>query len=332
MHLVLNNSGNPGTFLLHAMSKSIAIILPAYNEELTITDTMKDFFSVCPEAEIYVIDNASQDRTNELAQAAYQELGCKGRLLEEPRKGKAAAVRKAFMAIDADVYVMVDADMTYPASDLPMLLAPVVDGRADIVCGNRHNSGVYSRENKRPLHDFGNNLVRWLINFLFSGSLQDILTGYRVMSKRFVKNYPILADGFELETEMSIHALDKGYAIIELPTAYRDRPEGSFSKLNTLTDGMLVLKTIFSIFVNYRPLLFFSICSLGFAASALAAGAFPVVEYIHTRQILHIPLVILASGLSVLSMLSFSVAVILDGLAAGQRFNHALQLLHWSDR
>ncbi|MEI6606230.1 MAG: glycosyltransferase [Verrucomicrobiota bacterium] len=314
------------------MPKSIAIILPAYNEELTIVDTMKDFFSVCPEAEIYVIDNASRDRTNELARAAYQQLGCKGYLLEEPRKGKAAAVRKAFMEIDSDIYVMVDADMTYPASDLRTLLAPVLDGRADIVCGNRHSSGVYKRENKRPLHDFGNNLVRSLINLLFKGSLEDILTGYRIMSKRFVKNYPILADGFELETEMSIHALDKGYSIIELPTDYRDRPEGSFSKLNTITDGILVLKTIFSIFVNYRPLLFFSLCSLVFAALSLAAGACPVLEYVHTGKILHIPLVILASGLAGLSMLVFAVAVILDGLAAGQRFNHALQLLQWGNR
>ncbi len=314
------------------MSKSIAIILPAYNEELTIADTMKDFYGVCPDADIYVIDNASKDRTNELARAAYLELGCKGRLLEERRKGKAAAVRKAFHEIDADVYVMADADMTYPASDLPNLLAPVLDGRADIVCGNRHDSGVYRRENKRPFHDFGNNLVRRLINTLFKGSLEDILTGYRIMSKRFVKNYPILADGFELETEMSIHALDKGYSIIELPTEYRDRPEGSFSKLNTITDGILVLKTIFSIFVKYRPLLFFSICSLLFAMAALATGAIPVLEYFQTGKILHIPLAILASGLSILAMLSFSVAVILDGLAAGQRFNHALQLLHWSNR
>lgn len=314
------------------MTKTIAIILPAYNEELTITDTMKDFFSVCPEAEIYVIDNASKDRTNELARAAYQTLGCKGRLMEESRKGKAAAVRKALMEINADIYVMADSDMTYPACDLPALLAPVLEGRADIVCGNRHSSGVYKRENKRPMHDFGNNLVRWLINTLFQGSLEDILTGYRVMSKRFVKNYPILSNGFEIETEMSIHALDKGYSIIELPTDYRDRPEGSFSKLNTITDGILVLKTIFSIFVKYRPLLFFTLCTFVFAAAALASGAVPVLEYFHTGKILHIPLAILASGLSILSMLSFSVAVILDGLAAGQRFNHALQLLHWEGR
>lgn len=313
------------------MSKSIAIVLPAYNEEMTIVDTMKDFHSVCPEAEIYVIDNASKDRTNALARAAYKEIGCKGRMLEEPRKGKAAAVRKAFMEVDADIYVMADADMTYPASDLPKLLAPLIEGKADIVCGNRHDSGVYKRENKRPFHDFGNNLVRKLINALFNGSLEDILTGYRVMSKRFVKNYPILAGGFELETEMSIHALDKGYSILEIATDYRDRPEGSVSKLNTFTDGILVLKTIFSIFVKYRPLIFFTICALMFAVSALTAGSFPVVEYFQTGKIDRYPLAILASGLSILSMLSFSVAVILDSLASAQRFNHALALLHWQD-
>ncbi|HEX7260656.1 MAG TPA: glycosyltransferase family 2 protein [Luteolibacter sp.] len=312
-------------------SKTIAIILPAYNEELTIADTMKDFFSVCPEAEIYVVDNASKDRTNEIARATYQELGCKGRLLEEPRKGKAAAVRKAFMEIDADVYIMADADMTYPASDLPRLLAPLLEGRADIVCGNRHSSGVYKRENKRPMHDFGNNLVRWLINSLFKGSLEDILTGYRVMSKRFVKNYPILSDGFEIETEMSIHALDKGYSIIEMPTDYRDRPEGSFSKLNTITDGILVLKTIFAIFVKYRPLLFFTICAALFAVFALSVGSIPVIEYWQTSKVTRFPLAILASGLSILAMLSFAVAVILDALAAAQRFNHSLALLHWHD-
>jgi glycosyltransferase involved in cell wall biosynthesis len=313
------------------MTKTIAIILPAYNEELTIADTVKDFFSVCPEAEIYVIDNASKDRTNVIARATYQEIGCKGRLLEEPRKGKAAAIRKAFMEIDADVYVMADADMTYPASDLPTLLAPLLEGRADIVCGNRHSSGVYKRENKRPMHDFGNNLVRWLINSLFRGSLEDILTGYRVMSKRFVKNYPILSDGFEIETEMSIHALDKGYSILELPTDYRDRPEGSFSKLNTITDGVLVLKTIFAIFVKYRPMLFFSICAILFALLALSVGSIPVIEYFQTSKVTRFPLAILASGLSILGMISFAVAVILDALAAAQRFNHSLALLHWHD-
>jgi glycosyltransferase involved in cell wall biosynthesis len=313
------------------MKPSIAIILPAYNEELTIADTMKDFYGDCPEAEIYVIDNASTDRTNEIARRTYVELGCKGRLMFESRKGKAAAVRKAFFEVNSDIYVMADADMTYPAGDLPKLLAPVLDGQADIVCGNRHDSGIYKRENKRPFHDFGNYLVRNLINRLFNGSLGDILTGYRVMTKRFVKNYPILSGGFELETEMSIHALDKGYAILEIPTGYRSRPEGSYSKLDTFTDGMLVLKTIFTIFVRYRPLLFFTSCALIFAISALAAGTPPVLEYIRLRHIYHIPLAILATGLSILAMVSFAVAVILDSLASAQRFNHALALLHWHD-
>jgi glycosyltransferase involved in cell wall biosynthesis len=318
--------------IVNSSNKSIAIIIPAYNEELTVVETLKDFYRCCPEAEFYIIDNGSQDRTNVLASAAYKELGCKGRLLTESRKGKAAAVRKAFMDINADIYVMVDADLTYPASDLPRLLLPVLEGQAEIVCGNRHSSGVYRRENKRPMHEFGNSLVRLMINFFFDGNLQDVFSGYRVMSKRFVKNYPILADGFELETEMSIHALDKGYRIIELPTAYRDRPAGSFSKLNTITDGVLVLKTIFTIFVNYRPLIFFSLCSFCFAVAAVGTGIVPVMEYIRTTRILHIPLAILASGLSILSMLSLSVAVILDGLAKGLRSNHALQLLHWRDR
>jgi len=312
-------------------SKSIAIILPAYNEEITIRDTMEDFYNACPEAEIFVIDNNSTDRTNEIAKKAYEELGCKGRLMFEARKGKAAAVRKAFFEIEADIFVMADADMTYPASDLAKLMAPVLDGRADIVCGNRHDSGVYKRENKRPFHDFGNNLVRNLINRLFNGALQDILTGYRIMSKRFVKNYPILAGGFELETEMSIHALDKGYTIHELPTSYRDRPEGSHSKLNTFTDGMLVVKTIFSIFMKYRPLVFFSLCATMFTVTALLVGSIPVIEYFQTGEITRFPLAILASGLSILAMISFAVAVILDSLAAAQRFNHALALLHWHD-
>lgn len=317
---------------VNPINQSIAIIIPAYNEELTVVETLKDFYHHCPEAEIYVIDNGSQDRTNALVSDAYKELGCKGRLLTEPRKGKAAAVRKAFMDINADIYVMVDADQTYPASDLTRLLLPILEGEAEVVCGNRHCSGVYHRENKRQMHEFGNNLVRILINCFFKGNLQDVFSGYRVMSKRFVKNYPILADGFELETEMSIHALDKGYRIIELPTAYRDRPAGSFSKLNTISDGILVLKTIFTIFVYYRPLIFFTLCSFFFGAAAIGTGIVPVVEFIRTSKILHIPLAILASGLSILSMLSFAVAVILDGLAKGQRFNHALRLLHWSDR
>lgn len=313
------------------MDAKIAIILPAYNEEQTIVGTIEDFHRACPTAAIHVIDNASTDKTRSLAQQAYDSLGCRGYLIDEPRRGKAMALRKAFLEIDADVYVVADADMTYPASDLSQLLDPVLRGSADMVCGNRHGSGVYKRENKRRFHHFGNKLVRSLINLLFKGNLQDILTGYRVFSRRFVKNYPILSSGFEIETEMSIHALDKGYSVVELPVAYRDRPEGSVSKLDTVADGTLIMKTIFSIFVKHRPLLFFSFCAFLFACAALLAGSAPVLEYFRTGKVLHVPLAILASGLSILAMISFAVAVILDSLAAAQRFNHSLALLHWQD-
>ena len=309
----------------------VAIVLPAYNEELTIAATMKDFFGVLPDAEIYVVDNASTDKTSEIAQKTYDELRCKGCLMYEGRKGKAAAVRKAFHDIDADIYVMADADLTYPAKDLPALLEPVLGKRADIVCGNRHFSGKYQSENKRLFHNLGNTLVRKLINWLFKGNLQDILTGYRVMSKRFVKNYPILSTGFALETEMSIHALDKGYTLLELPTDYRDRPQGSFSKLDTFQDGLLVLQTIVTVFIRFRPLIFFTFIAFLFGFAALFCGWFPVIEYWQTGKILRFPLAILATGLSVMALLSFSIGIILDAIAAQQRFMHALSQLNWSD-
>ena len=313
-------------------SDLIAIILPAYNEELTIAETMQDFLSVLPNAPIYVIDNASTDGTADRARAVYRETACKGRVIFEGRKGKANAIRKAFLEIDADIYVMADADMTYPAKDLPSLLKPILEGQADMVCGNRHASGVYQRENKRKLHNLGNIFVRHLINKLFNGNLQDILTGYRVMTRRFVKNYPILASGFELETEISIHALDKGYTVVELPTDYKDRPEGSVSKLNTIQDGIIVLKTIFSIFARFRPLAFFCGVSAFFALLSLLAGSFPVVEYFRTSKIERFPLAILASGLAMLSMLSFATAIILNAIATQQRFSHALAQLHWDSQ
>lgn len=310
---------------------NIAVIIPAYNEELTIEGVIKDFFQHCPQASIYVVDNNSSDRTAELALKTYEILGCKGGLISEKQPGKAAAVRKAFRMVESDIFVMADADLTYPAADLESLLKPVMNGDADMVCGNRHSCNRYASENKRPMHNLGNKLVRKLINVLFHGNLEDILTGYRVFSARFVKNYPILSNGFELETEMSIHALDKGYSILEIPTRYQDRPEGSFSKLNTIKDGVRVIKTIFSVFVQYRPLFFFSCCSIFFGVLGIIVGAVPVIEFIHTSYVTHLPLAVLACGLEILAMLSFCVACIMHGLNASQRFSHALMLLHWDE-
>lgn len=327
----------PSEFLMMSLFSSnsadlrIAIIIPAYNEEATIEGVMEDFYRHCPEAEIIVVDNNSKDGTAELARKAYEKLGCKGFLMEERRQGKAMAVRKAFSEVDADVYVMADADLTYPAADLKKLLEPVLAGEADMVCGDRHSGGVYSKENKRPMHDLGNRVVKWMINFLFKGRLRDILTGYRVFNRRFVKNFPILSQGFELETEVSIHALDKGYRVVEIPIDYRDRPEGSESKLNTVKDGIKVIRTILSVLMKYRPMLFFSSFGVFFALAGLSLGSIPVVEFFKTSLVTHVSTAVLASGLIILSLLSFSVAFILNGLNAIQRFNHALALLHWDE-
>ena len=309
--------------------KSIAIIIPAYNEELTICQVMKEFYAVVPTAEIVVVNNNSADKTDALARQTLAEMGMKGRVIVERRKGKAAAVRRAFADVEADVYVMVDADCTYPATDLPALLRPVLEDDADIVVGNRHAGGAYSKENKRPFHNWGNNLVMKLINRLFNGDLKDILSGYRVMNRKFVKNYPILSRGFGIETEMSIHMLDKGFRVVEVPTNYKDRPEGSFSKLNTVKDGIMILRLIFDIFVFFRPTIFFSLAALLMMLAGLASGIVPVVEFCNTAHITHLPLAVLAVGCVLTSLLCCFTGVILEGQARAQRFMYECQLMRY---
>ncbi len=308
--------------------KSVAIIIPAYNEELTICQVMRDFHVVMPQAQIIVVNNNSSDKTDELARRTLQE-GMAGRVIVERRQGKAAAVRRAFAEVEADVYVMVDADCTYPAADLPALLKPVLDDEADIVVGNRHADGAYSKENKRMFHDWGNNLVLRLINRLFDGSLKDILSGYRVMNRKFVKNYPIMSRGFGIETEMSIHMLDKGFRVVELPTRYKDRPEGSFSKLNTIRDGIMILRLIFDIFVYFRPTIFFSFAALLMMLAGLASGIVPVVEFYNTAHITHLPLAVLAVGCVLTSLLCCFTGIILAGQARAQRFMYECQLMRY---
>jgi glycosyltransferase involved in cell wall biosynthesis len=252
----------------------------------------------------------------------------KGSVLFVKEQGKANAVRYAFQHIDADVYVMVDADLTYPAYHLPDLIAPIANGQADMVVGDRHATGAYKKENKRGFHNFGNWLVKYLIKKLFRSDLNDIMSGYRAFSKRFVKLYPILSGGFELETEMSIHALDKRYSVVEIPVDYKDRIEGSYSKLSTFKDGAKVLKTIFSIFENYRPLQFFSIISLFLLIAGLAVGFAPIMEYIKNANhyITKVPSAILASSLVILSVLSFMCAIILNSIQFHNKINYELQM------
>ena len=269
---------------------SIAIILPAYNEEITIAQTIKEFHEVLPHAHFVVIDNNSNDKTAEIAQATFDELNCKASLLTEKKQGKANAVRKAFSEINADLYLMADADQTYPASEAPRLMQPIIDGEADMTVGDRLSKGIYREENTRPFHNFGNWLMVFLINLLFSVKLNDIMSGYRCFSRRFVKTYPILVGGFELETDLSLHALDKRLQITEIPVAYKDRPENSFSKLSTLWDGTAVLFSLLQIIRYYKPFLFFG--SLSFCCMLLGfAAGYPVLQdWFLYKFIHHLPL------------------------------------------
>ena len=233
------------------MDKKIAVLIPCYNEELTVSKTVRDFKKELPEADIYVYDNNSTDNTAALA----REAGAIVR--KETHQGKGNVVRTMFREIEADAYVLVDGDDTYPAEEVHQLLKPVLGDNADMVIGDRLSNGTYYSENKRAFHEFGNNMVRDLINKLFHGSIKDIMTGYRVFSRRFVKCMPVRSEGFQIETEMTVFSLIMRLNVVELPITYRDRPEGSFSKLNTYKDGWKVMVTLFDLYKNYRPFYFF---------------------------------------------------------------------------
>lgn len=308
--------------------EKIAIVLPAYNEELTIKATIEEFHKELPNASIYVINNRSSDNTANIAQKTLQDLSCEGKVLTEFRPGKGNAVRRGFLEIDADIYVMADADLTYPAQEVHKLIAPIKEGLADMVVGDRHSGGHYAKENKRGLHGFGNNLVKNLVNFLFKANLSDIMSGYRVFNRQFVKNYPILVEGFEIETDMTLHSLDKRFRIMEIPVAYKDRPEGSFSKLNTLSDGARVLKTIATILRYYRPLMFFTILALVFFILGVVCAIPVLQDWFRERYIYHVPLAILATGLEIVALFLFGIGLILDTTVIQDKRGFERDLLH----
>lgn len=305
----------------------IAIILPAYNEESTIAATIKDFFDACPTGAIWVINNQSNDLTEKIALDTISNLGCLGGVLNERRRGKGNAVRFAFSNIDADIYVLADADLTYPAFHVNELIAPIINNEADMVVGDRHSSGFYITQNKRLFHKFGNDLVRILVNKLFSANLIDIMSGYRAFNRFFVKNYPILVEGFEIETDMTIHALDKRFRIKEIPINYYDRPIGSISKLNTICDGFNVLKMIVNILRYYRPLFFFSVIGGLFFVIALLAGAPVIKQWIYEGYITHVPLAILAASLMIIALIFMAIGIILDSIIQKDKRNYERDLL-----
>ena len=289
-----------------------AVLIPCYNEAQTIEKVIRDFRAVLPDADIYVYDNNSTDGSDKIAENA-------GAIVRyEYKQGKGNVLRSMFSDIEADCYIMVDADDTYPAEDAAKMEKLILEGRADMVIGDRLNT-TYFEENKRPFHDFGNKLVRWLVNSLFDGDLQDIMTGYRAMNRRFVKEYPLLSKGFEVETEMSLFALDGNYLVREIPVEYRDRPAGSESKLNTFSDGFRVLKMIIMLFRDYKPLPFFGVLAI----LCFLIGTILVIPVLHDYAMTHLverfPTLFVSIFLYIAALLFFCSGMILDVLKNNQR-------------
>ncbi len=313
----------------------IAVIIPAYNEELTIKDVILDFWTAPYkdryDYKIYVIDNNSQDDTNIIAKNTLAENNINGEVFFVKRQGKANAVRYSFSKIDADVYIMIDADSTYWAEDLEKFINPVLFDDVDMVIGDRISNGMYAQENKRKFHGFGNLLIKKMINYIFHAELQDIMTGYRSFSKRLVRNYPILCEGFELETDISIFCLEHKFNILEVPIKFSDRPNGSVSKLNTYSDGIKVILTVLDLFRNYKPMQFFSWIGMVLLILGLLSGIFPILNYVETRYVTQVPMAILAVGLVVTSMLSFSIGLILSSVRRFHNISFELRRLAWSD-
>lgn len=289
------------------MNKEIAVLIPCFNESKTIKKVIEDFRLQLPEASIYVYDNNSTDATVAIARKAGAIIG------REERQGKGSVVRRMFKQIDADLYVIVDGDDTYPAEYVQDLITLVENG-ADIAVGDRLSGGEYAIENKRNFHNFGNTLVRALINRLFHVKLNDIMSGYRVFSRDFVKHYPVLCEGFQIETDMTIFALDHNFVIKESSVPYRDRPKGSNSKLRTIPDGMRVILTIFNLYRHYRPLVFFGFFSMISFCAGIIVGMPVIIEYIQNSYIFKVPSAILASGSILLSVVIAAIGIILDSV------------------
>ena len=283
----------------------VAVLIPCYNEAKTVGKVVKDYKKVLPDADIYVYDNNSTDGTDGIAKKA-------GAIVRyERRQGKGNVIRTMFKEIEADCYLMIDGDDTYPAEHAKEMVDLVINNKVDMVIGDRLSS-TYFTENKRLFHNFGNKLVRWLINWLFQSKVRDIMTGYRAFSYDFVKTFPVLSNGFEIETEMTIHALDKNFYLKEVPVQYRDRPNGSESKLNTYSDGLKVLKTIARLFKEYKPMKFFGIFSFLFFLITLLFGVPVFVDYFKTGLVERFPTLIFSGFMLMVSLLSLVCGMILE--------------------
>lgn len=301
----------------------IAVLIPCYNEEPTIAKVVGDFRCALPEAEIYVYDNNSTDGTAAAAAAA-------GAIVRRERaQGKGNVIRRMFREVEADCYLMADGDDTYPADQAAELARLVIEEDADMVVGDRL-SATYFEENKRPLHNGGNRAVRWLIRRFWHTDIHDIMTGYRAFSRRFVKLFPVMTGNFEIETEMTIHALDKRFALREVPVVYRDRPEGSVSKLNTVSDGISVLKTIITLYKEYRPMRFFGWVAALLAAIGIGMLAPVLAEYFQTGLVPRFPTLIVAMVALLAALLALFTGMCLDIIVTKDRKNYELRVVNFS--
>ena len=297
----------------------IAVLIPCYNESKTIEKVVTDFKRVLPEATIYVYDNNSTDGTDEIARKA-------GAVVRyEHQQGKGNVIRRMFRDIDAQCYIMTDGDDTYPAEFAPEMIQKVLERNADMVVGDRLSS-TYFTENKRPFHNFGNSLVRKSINVLFGTDIKDIMTGYRAFSYQFVKSFPVLSKGFEIETEMSIHAADKNMFVENVIIDYRDRPEGSVSKLNTYSDGFKVIKTIAKLYRNYKPMGFFGWIAFILAVIALLFFVPVWNVYYHTGMVPNFPTLIVSGFVMMAAILAFFSGTILQTICQKNRQDFEMRL------
>lgn len=303
----------------------IAVLIPCYNEEKTIGKVVRDFKEVLPESTIYVYDNNSSDKTSEIAKA-------EGAVVRyEYQQGKGNVIRRMFREIDAECYIMTDGDDTYPAEFAREMCDKVLERNVDMVVGDRLSS-TYFEENKRPFHNFGNSLVRASINTIFKSDIKDIMTGYRAFSYNFVKTFPVLSKGFEIETEMTIHTVDKNMFCENVIIDYRDRPEGSESKLNTYSDGFKVLKTIVRLFKNYKPFAFFSLLALLLFVISAAFFIPVLVNFFQTGTVEKIPTVIVCGITMLAAIISFFSGLVLDTIKQKNRQDFELSLHQSSDR
>ena len=297
----------------------IAVLIPCYNESLTIEKVVTDFRAALPEAVVYVYDNNSSDGTDEIARRA-------GAVVRyERQQGKGNVIRRMFQEIEAECYVMTDGDDTYPAQFAPEMARLVLEEQADMVVGDRLSS-TYFEENKRPFHNLGNSLVRWSINTLFQNNIRDIMTGYRAFSYRFVKTFPVLSKGFEIETEMSIHAIDKNMRVQNVVIEYRDRPAGSVSKLNTYADGFKVLRTIARLYRTYRPMGYFGIIAGVLMLVALVFFIPVLTEYIKTGLVQRFPTLIACGFVAVAAIQAFFAGLILKTITQKNRQDFEMEL------